>query len=104
MVPRAEAHRRTPTAPSNRRRELGAARTTPDHDIEDEVCRSNPHVRWVDLDRHGFLLIEITPERVRGEWWFVQSVRRPARGVEFGAAWCAVRGSPWLRPAPDSDP
>jgi alkaline phosphatase D len=75
-----------------------------DHDIEDEVCRSNPHVRWVDLDRHGFLLIEVTPERVRGEWWFVESVRRPARGVELGAAWCAVRGSPWLRPAPDSDP
>ena len=75
-----------------------------DHDIEDEVCCSNPHVRWVDLDRHGFLLIEVTPERVRGEWWFVESVRRPARGVELGAAWCAVRGSPWLRPAPDSDP
>jgi hypothetical protein len=75
---------RTSTSTSTCRRE--------DHDIEDEVCRSNPHVRWVDLDRHGFLLIEVTPERVRGEWWFVESVRRPARGVELGAAWCAVRG------------
>jgi alkaline phosphatase D len=74
-----------------------------DHDVEDEVDRCNPHVRWVDLDRHGFVLVDVTPERVRGEWWFVESVRRPARGVELGAAWCAVRGSPWLRPALDSD-
>jgi len=71
-----------------------------DHDIEDEVRRCNPHVRWVDLDRHGYLVVEITPERVRGEWWFVESVRRPARGLELGAAWCAERGSPGLQLAP----
>jgi alkaline phosphatase D len=77
---------------------LGVPERREDHDIEDEVDRANPHVRWVDLDQHGFTVIDIDRERVRAEWWFVPTVRRRSPGAELGAVWCVDRGRPGLRP------
>jgi alkaline phosphatase D len=79
---------------------LGVPERREDHDVEDEVDRANPHVRWVDLDRHGFTVVEVARDRVRADWWFVPTVRRRAPGAERGATWCVDRGRPGLRPGP----
>ena len=68
-------------------------------DIEREVRECNPHVRWVDLDRHGYVVLDVTPERAQADWWFVDELLRPAPGEERGAGWRATAGEAGLRRA-----
>ncbi|MDP8942751.1 MAG: alkaline phosphatase D family protein [Actinomycetota bacterium] len=66
------------------------------HDVEREVRESNPHVRWVDLDRHGYFVLELTPEHARADWWFVDEIHRPTAGEELAASWVARAGEAGL--------
>lgn len=59
-----------------------------------------PHVRWTDIRRHGYVVIGVSPERVQGDWWHVESVDDVASGEHHGASWSVVNGDPRLRPAP----
>jgi alkaline phosphatase D len=61
-------------------------------EIERHVSERNPHVRWVDLDRHGFIVVDVTDERVQADWWFVDGVREPSDAVELGASWLVKSG------------
>lgn len=54
------------------------------------------HVCWVDLDEHGFIVVDVTPDRVRGEMWKADPYDTSARaermtawhiGPEAGARW-----------------
>ena len=33
-----------------------------------------PHIRWCDLDSHGYLVVELTRDRATVEWWGVDEV------------------------------
>jgi alkaline phosphatase D len=66
-------------------------------EIEEHVRDGNPHVRWVDLDRHGFIAVDVTHERVQADWWFVDGVREPSDFVEHGASWLVRDGEHGLR-------
>lgn len=34
----------------------------------------NPHVKWIDVDRHGYNIIDVRPTRTQCEWYFVPTV------------------------------
>ena len=63
---------------------------------EREVVEENPHVRWCDLDSHGYVLVDVTRERVEAEWWFVETTQRRAEGEHRAAAWRVEAGEPRL--------
>jgi alkaline phosphatase D len=75
---------------------LGADPRTESLSIEREVDEDNPHVRWVDLDSHGYVLVDVTPERLEAEWWFVETTQRRADGEHRAAAWQVRAGEPRL--------
>ncbi len=64
--------------------------------VEQKVTEDNPHVRWVDLDSHGYVLVDLTAERLEAEWWFVETTRERADGQERAAAWRVEAGEPKL--------
>jgi alkaline phosphatase D len=35
----------------------------------------NPHVKMVELNKRGYLLVDINRERLHSEWWHVPTVR-----------------------------
>ncbi len=72
--------------------ELGAEPRTRSLEIERKVVEENPHVRWVDLDSHGYVLVDVTPRRVRSEWWFVPETSRRVDGERRAAVWEAPAG------------
>lgn len=37
------------------------------------------HVKYVNLDGHGYNIVDVTPERVLVEWWHVDTVLSPSR-------------------------
>jgi phosphodiesterase/alkaline phosphatase D-like protein len=56
----------------------------------------NPHVRFLDTASHGYVLLDVTPERIEAQWWHVDPVRRQHRGERLAATWSVARGRPAL--------
>lgn len=65
---------------------------------------TNPHIRYTDWDRKGYLLLDVTPERVQGEWWYVPTIAEPAAGESFGAGYRVLDGADHLELAPALEP
>lgn len=47
----------------------------------------NPHVRFVDASRHGYMVFDVTGKRVTGEWWYVKTVAQPSAEESFSSAY-----------------
>ena len=56
----------------------------------------HPHVKFTDQTRQGYVLLDVTRERVLGEWYFVPTVREPSAEVVLGAAFQTLAGEPHL--------
>jgi alkaline phosphatase D len=56
-------------------------------------------VRWCELASHGYVVIDVDPERLRAEWWHVDGVLEPLDGERCAAAFEVPRGAPQLDPA-----
>jgi alkaline phosphatase D len=61
--------------------------------LTDELMQVNPHFKYIDLTQRGYLLLDITRERVSGEWWFVDTVLERSDAQHFGGALQVRRGS-----------
>jgi phosphodiesterase/alkaline phosphatase D-like protein len=64
--------------------------------LEDAVRAGLPHIRWCDFDSHGYGLVDVTPQRLRYEWWAVDTVLQRTAGESRVAAWRVVHGEPRL--------
>ena len=64
--------------------------------VEQAMLGALPHLRWVDLDSHGYVVVDVTPERVTAEWWQVDTVLERTTGEHLGASWTVERGRPRL--------
>ena len=60
--------------------------------------REVPHIKWCEFDSHGYVVVDVTSDRVRGEWWFVETVLEPSPRESLGAAWEVPRGRARLVP------
>jgi alkaline phosphatase D len=38
------------------------------------VQATHPHVKFSELTRHGYLLLDVTHERVQAQWYFVGTI------------------------------
>lgn len=63
------------------------------------VKSQNPHVRYVDLARHGYVVLTITPDSVQGDWFFANRIDQPIPGETAGESWYVRRGERFLRKA-----
>jgi alkaline phosphatase D len=90
----------TPSATSeNLDDEAGWAYRTKSVEVERRIIRENPHIHWAELDSHGYLVVDVTPDRVRGKWHFVDTVHRPSTGERLAARFEVRRGEARLRRA-----
>ncbi|NUS94354.1 MAG: alkaline phosphatase [Nocardia sp.] len=55
--------------------------------LENSVRALNPHIRYTEIDSHGYGVVEIVPERVRMEWYYVGDITDPGTGVRLAAGW-----------------
>jgi alkaline phosphatase D len=68
--------------------------------IERATVETLTHWKWCDFDSNGYVVVDVTPERVLAEWWFVDTVLEPSTYEECGARWIVRHGTPRLVPAP----
>jgi len=64
----------------------------------------NPHMKYVDVARKGYLLLDIVPERVTGEFWYVDTIEQAGGGEAFGTAFATDDGSNRLTAAEQTQP
>jgi alkaline phosphatase D len=63
----------------------------------------NPQVRWFDTVKRGYVLLDVTEQRVQGAWFLFDSIDTPeARTASFAAAWSVASGQRVL--TQDSEP
>ena len=76
----------------------------PDGALSFAVRALNPHLKYVEFTRRGYVLLDITPQRVSSEWWYVDSVLAPGASETFGAAQQTLHASRRLSPGTQSAP
>ena len=60
----------------------------------------NRHVRMVDMEHHGYVVVDITPERVQADWWHVETIAERTGGERFAGGWRLDHGAAGLVEAP----
>jgi alkaline phosphatase D len=68
------------------------------------VASQNPHFKYVDLIKRGYLLIDATPQKVVGEYWYVDTVDSPSNIETFGIAFEVQDGTNHLVPSVQTTP
>jgi len=58
----------------------------------------SPHMKYIELNKRGYGLLDITPERVQGEIWHVDTVDAPSRNETLAAAFVTAAGENYLIP------
>jgi alkaline phosphatase D len=79
--------------------EMNTEPRTTSVDIERQVIDDNPHVRWTELDSHGYVLVDVTADRVQADWYFVDTLRRRSAGENRAAGWLVRHNEHRLREA-----
>jgi alkaline phosphatase D len=65
---------------------------------------ANPHLKYINLDRRGYMLLDVTPARAVAEWWYVDTVATPSTGESFAVAYQTLFGSNRLQLAAQTTP
>lgn len=59
----------------------------------------NPHFKYINLHRRGYMLLDVKPERVVCEWWHVDTVTSPSNIETFAIAFEVNAGTNHLVPS-----
>jgi alkaline phosphatase D len=68
----------------------------PDGQVAALTQHVNPHMKYVDFNRRGYLLVDVTPARVLAEWWHIDRVDVPDGAQTLAVAFEVRRGAPHL--------
>ena len=58
-----------------------------------------PQLKTVEVSRHGFLTLDLTPARAQADWYFADDIRTPDTGVTFSRAFFTAAGEHRLQAA-----
>ncbi len=56
------------------------------------ISGGNPHIKMVDLTGHGYTVLDVTPERLQSDWFFVDTVLAPSDNERHHDSWYADAG------------
>jgi alkaline phosphatase D len=65
---------------------------------------TSPHIKYVDLYRRGYVLVDADRERVQGEIWHVPSIDVPSPGETYSAGFVNLAGANGLQAASGPSP
>lgn len=61
--------------------------------IEEASKADNPHIKFVEGDTHGYVVLDLTPERTQAQWWSAHDVLSPEHTHELMAVWEVQAGA-----------
>lgn len=57
-----------------------------------------PRWKWCEFDSNGYVVVDVTPDRVFAEWRFVETVLASSTWEACGGRWMVEHGKPRLVP------
>jgi alkaline phosphatase D len=66
--------------------------------LEGVIQTQNPHVRFVNLDDHGYCVLDVTAARVHMDWYAISDRRDPRATTRRLTSWTVDSGTPKVRP------
>jgi alkaline phosphatase D len=73
--------------------------------VQDALTVNNPHFKYIDLSQHGYIVLDVTADRVSGEWWYVGDITTSGVTTDtFGTAYEVQRDANHLVAGTQSDP
>jgi alkaline phosphatase D len=66
--------------------------------VETAVKVSNPHVKYLDLDSHGFSVFEVTPAGAQMDWYVLTDRTDPAAAAVWSASYRVPAGANTVQP------
>ncbi len=72
--------------------------------IENALRATNQHVRFVELDSHGYGVLEVTTDHAQMDWWFITDPADPAARARHAYSLRTAAGSGQLGPAAPLSP
>lgn len=71
------------------------------------LLTQNPHMKYIELSQHGYVIVTADATRCQGDWFFVDDILAPSSGEAFATAWTTADGDNHLTeaaaPAPARD-
>ena len=64
----------------------------------------NPHFKYIELNRRGYMLVDVTRERAVCEWWHIDTVASVSNIETFAVAFEVAHGSNRLAPSAMTTP
>lgn len=71
----------------------------PTGEIAAYLRSQNPHFKYIDLNKRGYMLLDVTHERVVCEWWHLETVASPDGRQALARAFQVQDGAAHLTPA-----
>lgn len=65
-----------------------------------DFANYNPHMKFADLDRHGYFVLDITPQAAQADWYFIDLLTPNSTFEERGKGLKADDGTNHLKNAP----
>lgn len=53
----------------------------------------NPHIKFTDLDRHGYVTVDVRPDGVQGDYWYVDAINTRNDEEDWGAGLRTATGA-----------
>lgn len=66
--------------------------------FQQQISATHPHVKFIDLFRRGYVLIDLTPERAQAEWYHIRTITTPSREEDLGRVLAAPHNESRLLP------
>jgi len=57
------------------------------------LFQQNPHLKYADLEHRGYLVVDVTRERVHADWFHFEEVEQPQAEESFARAFVVTSGS-----------
>lgn len=68
--------------------------------VETAITAANPHLRYVELESHGYGVLDVTQERTQMDWFYVQNVADAGSPARHGASFAVPSGGR-IEPRPE---
>ena len=63
------------------------------------IARAYPQLKTVELDEHGYTILDLTPARAQADWFYENDIRTPGSGERFSRAFFTASGENRLQAA-----
>jgi alkaline phosphatase D len=80
---------------------MGWAPRTDSLPLEAALLAGMPHLRYLDMDSHGYSIVDVAADRVRVEWWVVDALDTRSPNERLAGAMAVCHGEPRLVDMPN---